>query len=690
MATNVPVWIGAILGAGAVGILLWWLIPFFLGGLLAYVLVFGGVALAYVQHRNTPRAGLRPRPDDRPSQEPRQQVGEAGGDGGIHVHHRPQQRGPAPGAPHADLLRLPHRLRRDHRRHVAPGQHGHLHAEGRDLRGDVQHRRHADETAGHAAGPDGLSPPFPEGGGRPRLQGEAQAPEGQVPHPPEQGEYGLGSRDGGLDRGRAGPAQPRHQGKRLRIADLGMAPDHVEQLEQLRQERAGPVPGHRAQEERRHHDHVRPGAQPRRVPQQHQHDREAAVRRQLLNVTQTVYSLTDTGTTTYAKRLQSHRAHGAERRRRRRVRGRRDRQGRQRRRQGRQDRLRRHGRRQRPAGPGQMAQDGGRPQAGGGDARGDQQPADAPQAVRRRASRATPRTRSCFKKFNLPAEKAKVLYRPGKEVFDKRGKPSTCQTCQGTGFVGRTAVFEVIVLDDELRKAIRTVKQLPELGMQFRGGPRCSTCRSRRCARPSPARPRSTRCSACWLPARNRTPRRRSKTRNEWNTGIGISDAQHHVPYSNRFQSGERGMISLVMLAIMAGCAVGLYLKGTLAQGVAMIFNALIAGFVAFGFFEIAAKFLVQYSPGMAPWAPMVCFLLLLVLVFALLQAVEMQISKEKIDLGLMPERIGRPVAGVVLGYLVTGLPARRGGAWPPCRASTRIRASTRAAPMPPVRRRPC
>jgi hypothetical protein len=114
-------------------------------------------------------------------------------------------------------------------------------------------------------------------------------------------------------------------------------------------------------------------------------------------------------------------------------------------------------------------------------------------------------------------------------------------------------------------------------------------------------------------------------------------------------------MVSLVMLAIMAGCAVGLYLKGTLAQGVGMIFNALVAGIAAFGFFEIAAKYLTSYSPGTAPWAPMICFLLLLVLVFALLQAVEMQISKEKIDLGPLPERIGRPAAGVVLGYVVTG-----------------------------------
>lgn len=114
-------------------------------------------------------------------------------------------------------------------------------------------------------------------------------------------------------------------------------------------------------------------------------------------------------------------------------------------------------------------------------------------------------------------------------------------------------------------------------------------------------------------------------------------------------------MVSLVMLAIMAGCAVGLHLKGTLAQGIVMIFNALVAGFVAFGFSETASKYLINYSPGLAPWAPMICFLLLLILVFAILQAVQMQINKEKIDLGTMPERIGRPAAGVILGYVVTG-----------------------------------
>ncbi|UCG58300.1 MAG: Flp pilus assembly complex ATPase component TadA [Phycisphaerales bacterium] len=73
-----------------------------------------------------------------------------------------------------------------------------------------------------------------------------------------------------------------------------------------------------------------------------------------------------------------------------------------------------------------------------------------------------------LRKFNLPAEKAKVLYRPGKVVYDKRGKPSACQHCQETGFVGRTGVFEMIMIDDELKKAIRRSKSLPEIGMQFR------------------------------------------------------------------------------------------------------------------------------------------------------------------------------------------------------------------------------
>jgi len=73
-----------------------------------------------------------------------------------------------------------------------------------------------------------------------------------------------------------------------------------------------------------------------------------------------------------------------------------------------------------------------------------------------------------LKKFNVNAEKTKVLYRAGKVLYDKRGKASTCEKCQGTGHFGRMGVFEIITLNNELRKAIIQTKSLPEIGTQFR------------------------------------------------------------------------------------------------------------------------------------------------------------------------------------------------------------------------------
>jgi len=73
-----------------------------------------------------------------------------------------------------------------------------------------------------------------------------------------------------------------------------------------------------------------------------------------------------------------------------------------------------------------------------------------------------------LRKFNIPAEKAKVLYRADKEQVDRHGKSMICENCQGTGFVGRTGVFEVITINDELRNAVKQLKSLSEIGAQFR------------------------------------------------------------------------------------------------------------------------------------------------------------------------------------------------------------------------------
>jgi type II secretory ATPase GspE/PulE/Tfp pilus assembly ATPase PilB-like protein len=73
-----------------------------------------------------------------------------------------------------------------------------------------------------------------------------------------------------------------------------------------------------------------------------------------------------------------------------------------------------------------------------------------------------------LRKFNVPADKAKVLYRPGKVQYDKRGRPSTCEKCQGTGFVGRMGVFEIIIMNDELKNVIKQSKSLAEISTQLR------------------------------------------------------------------------------------------------------------------------------------------------------------------------------------------------------------------------------
>ncbi len=114
-------------------------------------------------------------------------------------------------------------------------------------------------------------------------------------------------------------------------------------------------------------------------------------------------------------------------------------------------------------------------------------------------------------------------------------------------------------------------------------------------------------------------------------------------------------MVSLVMLVIIAGCAAALYLKGTLVQGITLIFNALIAGLIAFAFYETLAGLLTKYATAIAAWSQMICFLLLFILLLAILQTVTMQLAKGKIDMGLLAERIGRIATGIILGYVITG-----------------------------------
>lgn len=60
-----------------------------------------------------------------------------------------------------------------------------------------------------------------------------------------------------------------------------------------------------------------------------------------------------------------------------------------------------------------------------------------------------------LRKLNLPVDKIERFYRPPTDPpVDKRGRPIVCPNCQGTGYVGRTGMFEILIIDDAVRKLI--------------------------------------------------------------------------------------------------------------------------------------------------------------------------------------------------------------------------------------------
>jgi type II secretory ATPase GspE/PulE/Tfp pilus assembly ATPase PilB-like protein len=466
VSTNVPLWIGVLLGAGFLGILIWWLIPLFFVGLLAFAIAAGGTALAYVKHRNTrvldfdkvltlshiksllSRSG-EPNPmenfqfittnnNEVPSPEPRTP---------MFFGYRTAY----------DLL-IDAMWRRASTISFAP-------------KGDTY------EVVYNIDGTATKQPPLQ----RDQMEylihfvKEVSGLDTKEKRKPQKGKFRTRQVKVNTDwevqtAGSTAGEQVRikHVTKEnaLRLGDLGLAPEQLEQLEIFKQNRQGVflVTGPK-----------RSGITTTMYSLIRNHDAflnnintlEKLPTGQLLNVTQTVYSLTDTGTTTYAKKLQSIARLGAD------IIG---------------------------VGECEDAETAKMASAAARDGKivyvvmesnsvlhalgkwlkmvedrklvAETLVGISNQRLLRKLCETCKQgyapNKELLKKFNLPADKAKVLFRPGKEVFDKRGKPSTCPDCQGTGFIGRAGVFEMIVLDDDLRKAVKTVKQLPELGVQFR------------------------------------------------------------------------------------------------------------------------------------------------------------------------------------------------------------------------------
>jgi len=464
--TDIGMWIGVLLGAGAVGILLWWMIPIFPVGLLAFVIFAGASALAYVKHRNA-----RVLDFDRvltvehiKSLFAKSDKLEAMQNFMFITTNNNEVPLPEPRTPTFFGYRSAY-----------------------DILSDAKWRRAEtimftpkSESCEVTYSIDGTAAKQPSIA-REQMDylthflKELAALDAKEKRKPQKGKFRTRQNKENTDweiqtAGSTVGEQVRikhvTKGESTRLTDLGLAPDQLEALEHLREGGQGLIliTGPK-----------KSGITTTMYAMVRNHDAflnnintlEKLPTSKLLNVTQNTYSLTDTGTTTYAKRLQAIVRMGPD-----------------------------------VVGVGECedeetakvasaaAKDGkivyivmnadsvlqalGKWLKMVGDRKlaSETLVAISNQRLLRKLCEEckqgyTPNA-ELLKKFNLPAEKAKVLYRPGKEIFDKRGKPSTCQHCQGTGFVGRTGVFEMIVLTDELRKAVRQVKQLPELGMQFR------------------------------------------------------------------------------------------------------------------------------------------------------------------------------------------------------------------------------
>lgn len=86
----------------------------------------------------------------------------------------------------------------------------------------------------------------------------------------------------------------------------------------------------------------------------------------------------------------------------------------------------------------------------------------------RRAYKPNP---SLLKKANLAAGENRPFYRPPNEdelEVDKQGNPILCPVCQGSGYIGRTAVIELLLLNDALRELIAKGTPLPTLKVEAR------------------------------------------------------------------------------------------------------------------------------------------------------------------------------------------------------------------------------
>jgi len=83
-------------------------------------------------------------------------------------------------------------------------------------------------------------------------------------------------------------------------------------------------------------------------------------------------------------------------------------------------------------------------------------------------------TPEMLQRLGIPAGRVQVLYQekqplqPGEQR--KRGEPEICPACKGLGYNGRTAIFEVLIVDDKIKQAILKAPNVETLKKLARAG----------------------------------------------------------------------------------------------------------------------------------------------------------------------------------------------------------------------------
>lgn len=114
-------------------------------------------------------------------------------------------------------------------------------------------------------------------------------------------------------------------------------------------------------------------------------------------------------------------------------------------------------------------------------------------------------------------------------------------------------------------------------------------------------------------------------------------------------------MASAAVILIILGCAAYQYLKGTVVKAFATLIAAVCANVAAFAYFELLANVLISRGK-LIPWAQPLAFAVLFIVTFAVLQTIASQLARRPAELGLIPERVGRVLCGIILGLLVSGV----------------------------------